>query len=120
MQKKIQSHLRTCIRYGIATGRIADNYNERIANSTKMVKKMAGIMICIESGSQCTLAGYGPIFDKFMETGKIENFSGFGNIPAHSKQEHFHEAPLRVMTFANTYNDNFKEFRKSKHHSCYI
>ena len=45
-----------------------------------------------DSGKQSTLAGFGQMFENFLQTATISNFTGKGQSPATVKQGHFHEA----------------------------
>ena len=70
------------------------------------------MMVFLDTGKQCTFAGMGPMYDKFLEMGEIEGFTGFGTTPAMSHQGHFNEAPLRIMTFSDTYGNVHDDFSK--------
>ena len=70
--------LRNTICHGIATGRIADHLNERILASS-LLKRNTNIVIMIDTGKQCTIAGFGKSYEEFMRTG---NFTGCGTKPA--------------------------------------
>ena len=49
-----------------------------------------------------------------MRTGEITNFTGCGETPAKFAQEHFNEAALRVMSFAETFGNMHYDCRQSK------
>ena len=102
LQKKTQSQLRSCVRYGIGTARIADHCNKRIFKASK-IKREADFLMFVDTGKQCTISGQGKLFQEFLETGKIGNFSGKSTIPAKFSEEHFDEAPFRIMAFADSF-----------------
>ena len=112
LEKKIQSHLRTAIWYGIGTGWLADEWNLRLLPAITY-KRDVNIISLIDTGKQCTIAGMGKVFEKFLETGKIKDFTGFGLVPAKYSDEHFSEAPLRVMSFAESYSEMQYTCKKS-------
>ena len=113
LRKKTQSHLRTCIRYGIGTGRIADEYNSRIFAASHM-QRDSNILIVLDTGKQTTVAGKGKLYEKFLQTGEIKDFSGYGSTPAKFHQEHYQRAPLCTMSFAETYGNMHYDCRQSK------
>ena len=82
LKKKIQSHLRTYIRYGIGTGRIADHYHGRIFAAGNQAKKFPNIVILLGTGVQTIISGFGKVYEKFLETGFLRDYTGFGQIPA--------------------------------------
>ena len=106
----MQSHLRTCVRFGIGTGRIAQHYNERIS-ATLNIKRLTNILLAIDTGKQCTISGFGKVYDEFMRTGVVKNYTGCGTIPATCDEEHFDEAPLRIMSFADTFGNMHNNYR---------
>ena len=106
--------LRNTIQNGIATGHIADHLNERIL-AASLLKCYTNIVLMIDTGKQCTIAGSGKAFDDFKRTGVLKNFTGFGTNPATYSDSHFQEAPLRFMTFAETYDNKKTKYSKSEH-----
>ena len=54
------------------------------------------------------------MYDHFMQTGEVKNFTGIGTVPVKFAEEHFNEAPLRVMTFAQTFGNMHYDCRQSK------
>ena len=113
---KIHSHLRNLVRCSIATGRFADRCNERIADAQNSEKKVVNMIFFSDTGKQCTIAGMGPIFENFLQTGdlNLKDLTGFGTSPATSTQEHFDEASFRIMNFADTYGNVHADFSKCK------
>ena len=69
------------------------------------MKRFTNIMLFLDTGKQCTIAGFGKIFDEFLKSGKVINFTGFGTTPARYEDEHFEEAPLRLMSFSETFGN---------------
>ena len=65
-------------------------------------------------GAQATLAGVGEVFEKFLETGILEGFTGCGQCPAKFDEEHFEDSPLRIMTFAESFYDMDYDCHESK------
>ena len=49
-----------------------------------------------------------------MKTGELKDFTGYGSVPAQFAQEHYDEAPLRVMSFAETFGNLHYDCRESK------
>ena len=70
--------MKTSFRYGIATKRLCDSYNDR-ASAFDGPKKNAGVLMIIDTGTQCTIAGSGEIYEKFEQTGVVEGYNGCGN-----------------------------------------
>ena len=101
------------MRYGIGTGRIADHYNARIA-AVSNIQRSTNIVLLVDNGKQCTISGFGKLFDKFLKTGNLKDYTGFGTVPATFHEEHFQEAPLRIMTFADTFGNMHYDCRESE------
>ena len=72
-------------------------------------------MLLLNTGKQCTISGIGQVFEDFLKTGNISNFTGFGTEPAKSHEQHYQEAPLRIMTFAQTYGNMHYDCSQSMH-----
>ena len=112
LETKINSHLRNSVRCCIATGRICDHYNQRDSAARQTNKRIVNMIIYLDTGKQCTLAGMGEMYDNFVNTGEVSTFNGMITKPANSKDKHFEEAPLRVMSFSDIYDNVFEEFSK--------
>ena len=98
--------LRSTICNGIGTICIAEHLNRRLLASGLPPRK-TNLNILIDTGKQCTVSGMGEAHDTFKQMGYLQNFTGYGTKPAVSGDSHFSEAPLRLMTFFDTYgNDN--------------
>ena len=59
----------------------------------------------------------GEVYDNFLQTGEITNFTGFGQLPTKYSDDHYSEAPLRVMSFAESYGDMQYTCKKSMNYS---
>ena len=76
-----------------------DHYHGRIVQATNELRKLTNIVILLDTGLQTTIAGFGKVWDKFRETGLLQDFTGFGQNAATFEDEHFEDAALRTMTF---------------------
>ena len=114
MESKIQTHLRSSIRYCIATARIADEYNKRISAGNNILKREVKMQFIFDSGTQSTLAGFGEMYEEFLKSGKILDFSGKGTNVATSKQSLFDVVPLRKMNFVDTFDGKRHRVADSK------
>ena len=56
----MNSHLRSSVRYGLGTGRIANHYNEHIFAAANC-ERFANVVILIDNGKQCTISGMGRV-----------------------------------------------------------
>ena len=78
LKKRLLSTILTSLREGLAAIRIAEYLNEKlksmgIANDSGP----AGGVLFIDTGEQSSLAGIGKIYDNFLRTGEIKNYTGF-------------------------------------------
>ena len=112
LREKIQSHLRNAIRCSIATGRFAEELNRHISQATGIDQDLVHMMFFLDAGKQSTMVGMGRMYEEFLKSGKLEGYSGFGTRPAEFNEEHYDEAPLRIMTFSNTYGNVMSEVAK--------
>ena len=104
LESKIQSHLKTSIRYCIATARIAEEYNKRIYAGDNGIQREVNMQFIFDAGNQSTLAGFGKMYDEFLRSGEIVHFSGKGTNVTTSVQAHFEVAALRKMNFVDTFD----------------
>ena len=72
--------MKTTFRYGIATKRLCDAYNQRVLG-TSQIQRTSGVVMLIDTGRQSTISGSGPVFENFQWTGVIESFTGHGLNP---------------------------------------
>ena len=72
-------------------------------------------MWLIDTGKQCTIAGFGKVFEDFMRKGIVKNFMGCGTVPASFHEEHYDEALLWVMSFAQTFGNMHYDCCQSKY-----
>ena len=73
-----------------------------------------GFVSLIDTGKQCTISGYGEIFDNFLKTYKLEGFTGFGRKPSGFYDADYETAPCRVMNFDQTYHKMPYDCRRSE------
>ena len=59
----------------------------------------------LDSGNQTTHSGMGESYENFVNTGQLTGFTGCGSAPATKADDHFEDAPIRTMTFAETFGD---------------
>ena len=114
LKRRLESSLLSTIREGFCTSRLAEIYNKRIARSGDDNQKVGHISI-VESGGQATISGSGEIFEKFIETGLIQNLSGNGQKPVNFYEAGFKTAPIRVINFDETFYGMHYDCRDSKH-----
>ena len=74
----------------------------------------AGAVLLIDTGKQCSLAGYGKIFDAFRRSGKIMHYTGYGNEPKSYYDKNFDTALYRIFKFDQTFYRQPYDARKRK------
>ena len=113
LRTRIESHLRTTIRYAIATGRIAHYYNNKLLGADKNDRKV-NIFMHLDTGKQSTVSGLGKIYEEYKKTGKIANYTGYGLAPVEFGDEDFDSAPYRKIDFDETYAHMPYDARRSE------
>ena len=111
----------TCLHEGIAATRVADCYNDKITNLGHEFGPTGCVMV-VDTGEQCTVAGCGPMFEQFLWSGKIKNYTGYGEEPTRFYEDNFDKSPFRIMKFDQTFDKMPYDCRKSEFHSqihCY-
>ena len=87
--------------------------NQRLS-AAGLPERQTNLNIVLDTGKQCTVSGVGEMYEEFLRTGILKYFTGWGTKPAGSEDSHFEEAPLRIMTFADTYgNDKYKQSNRN-------
>ena len=102
----------TCLREGVAATRVADFYINKMIHSGQKFGP-TGCVMAVEVGNQCTVSGSGQMFENFLLSGKIENYSGFGQEPVRFYEENYDKAPFRIMKFDQTFDKMPYDCRKS-------
>ena len=105
--------MKTAFQYGIVTKRLCDAYNERVKGFSK-VQKDASIVMMLETGEQSTLSGKGVIYNEYLQTGLLQGFTGCGMTPVNFCDPNAQAAPIRKMSFADTYKGVTYKATRSK------
>ena len=90
---KLFSTIMTSLYEGIAATRIADFLNEQLRVLGK-INGTAGAVLVVDTGEQCTILGVGPMYDEFLRTGRLTNYSGYGQEATTFHDKDFESAPL--------------------------
>ena len=90
---KLFSTIMTSLHEGIAATRIADFLNEQLRVLGK-INGTAGAVLAVDTGEQCTISGVGPMYDEFLRTGRLTNYSGYGQKATTFHDKDFESAPL--------------------------
>ena len=90
----------TSLREGLDCIRLAEHYNKRIHINSNCVESTGAILL-IKTGEQCTIAGDGEIFQKFMQCGNLQEYGCNDQHPVSFYDENFETATFR--------NDEFDE-----------
>ena len=73
--------------------RIADFLNQQLESLGEEVG-LTGLVLALDTGKQCTIAGAGPIFEEFRWSGKVINYTGYGEEPTKFyDKKNYHTAP---------------------------
>ena len=94
--------MRTAIRYGLATYRLAQEYNNRLFAASN-VKKIAGVSMYFDTGDQSTVSGNGLMHEKFQRTGLLQGYTDCGMTPRQFGDPDYDRAALRSMCFDETF-----------------
>ena len=69
-----------------------------------MAKREVNFQFIFDSGKQSTLAGFGRMYDEFLNSGEIIEYTGKGREPAIKSEPYFHVASVRKMQFVDTFD----------------
>ena len=105
----------TALREGVTASRVSDFYNNKMN-----LRKQSGNISIIDTGEQTTVCGSGELFNKFLQTGVIDNFSGFGTKPVTFFKCNFSSAPYRVITYDQTFRGLPYDCTKGNYFQVYI
>ena len=104
LERKLVTTLCTSIREGLASLRIAEFLNKKLRDLGRDVGGVPGGVFLIDTGNQTTISGVGSIFDEFLRSGKIENYTGSDEQPTQMfDKKNYHTAACRLMTFDQTF-----------------
>ena len=63
-----------------------------------------GLVMAIDTGHQCTLTGVGRMFEDFLQSGKVTEYTGFDQEPAKFyDKKNYHTAECRIMQFDESF-----------------
>ena len=102
LRTKLSSTLLTGLREGLASIRIADFLNQKLTEDGEDIPSAGGLMI-LDTGKQCSIAGYGKLFEEFLSSGKVTEFTGYGQKPKTFYDKNFETSPCRIFNFDQTY-----------------
>ena len=102
MKGKLFSTIMTALKEGIAVTRIVDFLNDQL-KIIGQINGPAGALIAVDTGEQCSISGVGPIYENFLRTGKLMNYSGFGTEASTFHDSDFETAPLRIINYDETF-----------------
>ena len=97
LEKKFKSYMMTSFRIGIGASRIAEVLNHR-----KGLNGNVGCMFLMQTGDQATVSSEGFLVEKFLKSGKIKQFPGFGTTPKRIFDREFKDAQYRFVRFDET------------------
>ena len=104
LETNLYSCLRNAIRHGFNISRLAEYVQSRMYDEVGKDKQKVGHVLVVETGGQATISGTGEIFENFKTTGKIEGYSGYGQIPLTFFEKGYRTATVRYMNFDETYH----------------
>ena len=120
LKRKLVSTVCSSVREALAAVRIADFLKEKLENLDEEVG-LTGLVLALDTGQQCTIAGAGPIFDEFKRSGKVINYTGYGEEPAKFyDRKNYHTAPCRSMNFDESYYKMLYDCRSLKVLSLFL
>ena len=114
VKRRLYSSLCSTVHVGFNTVRLAEIYNQRTTVPSPSNENV-GYLSIVDTGGQTTISGSGKIFERFLSTGWVDTFSGYGTKPVTFLEKSFLCAPLRKMNFDETYYGMHYDCRKSKH-----
>ena len=103
MKRKLRSTVMKSIREGLAAVRIAEFLNEQL-KGIGIKNGIPGALIFLEVGGQCTTSGVGKIYDDFKRTGKIINYTGYGQQATRFNEPNYEKAQFRFVNFDETFH----------------
>ena len=103
LKRRLLSTVCSSVREGLAAVRIAEFLNKELQDLGEEIG-LRGLVLVLDTGQQCTIAGAGTIFDNFRHTGQVNNYTGYGEEPTKFyDRKNYHTAPCRLMNFDETY-----------------
>ena len=115
MKNKVLSTLLNPIRDGIAATRIAEFLSDQLRSVGKEIACSSSLLV-LDTGEQCTIAGCGPVYDEFIRSGQVKNYSGFGQEATTFYDDNFEAAPLRVINYDEAFYKMPYDVRTSELH----
>ena len=105
----------TSFRAGHSALRVAKEYHRRRNEISGVPIPNIGGVMCIDTGSQCSLSGVGKIYNDFKRTGSIAGYSGFGSAPVPSAHPNYAEAPYTEVRFRDTFANSTMKCAESEY-----
>ena len=103
----------TGIRTSLSAFRVGAEINQRLREMGLPTQNFGGL-ICIDTGVQCNFAGSGRVYENYKATGKVFGYTGFGSNPVKSNEAGFEDAPVREVSFADTFANSTSKVEDSE------
>ena len=97
---------------GLTATRIAEFLNAQL-RTIGIFNRGPAVVIAIDTGAQCSIAGFGKMFDEFMWMKSLSNYTGHDRQPASFKDPNFEVALIRLVNFDETFHKMPYDVRKS-------
>ena len=104
----------TGIRTSLSALRVGAEINDRLRQMGLPTQNFGGL-VCIDTGVQCNFAGEGRIYENFKATGRLYGYTGFGSNPVQSSSQGYEDAPLREVSFADTFANSTSKVHTSEY-----
>ena len=82
--------------------RIADLLNDKLSKLGQKTGKASAFM-ALDTGGQCTIGGIGKMFDEFRKSGRVKNYSGYGETLKKYGEDGFKDCSVRYIKLDETY-----------------
>ena len=102
LERKLLTTLLSSLREGLAATRIAEFIRNKLQQHGKNIQP-PGAVLMIDTGEQCSVAGTGALFEAFLQSGQLENYTGYGQDPKAFYDKNFETALYRRFNFDQTF-----------------
>ena len=99
----IQADIATCVRSGVSAGRLIAKYNQMEENK-HLALDPADVVIVIDSKKYSTVAGFGKLYDDFLSTKQLGEFSGKDEEAKKKGDSGYKQSKLRIMLFDESFH----------------
>ena len=98
MQISMKGKVTTCVNKLIEAAHTCESFNKLEKEQNPNLSQVQALMV-LDTGESAHIAGFGTLFDNFLENKELGNFTGKGSVPVESKDPNNRKSLLVIERY---------------------